>query len=94
MTSASSARVRPRKGPPLPVRTMRSTASGRTALHRLENGAVFAIDGQQPAAAPSGQLRHQRPGHDQRFLVGHGDGLAGFQGGPGAEPVPPRRRWP
>ena len=52
---------------------------------RLEDGAVLAIHGQQPAAARcAARSVTSGAGHDQRFLVGDGDGLAGFQGGPGA----------
>ena len=57
---------------------------GSAALHRLENGAVFAIDGQQPYAPPSRQGHDQRAGHHERLLVGHGHRFAGFQGRPGS----------
>ena len=46
----------PRKGPPLAVSTMRSTVAGRAALDRLEDGAVLAVDRQEPAR------RGARPG--------------------------------
>ena len=70
-----------------------STAAGQddafdffqaAALQGLEDGAVFAVDGQQLGMAACGQVHDQGTGHDQGFLVGHGDGFAGFQGGPGA----------
>ena len=53
-------------------------------LHGLEDGAVFAIDGQNPGLLLRGQPHDQRPGHHQAFLVGQGHGLAGLQGGPSA----------
>ena len=40
--------------------------------------------GRMRAAASRGQVHDQRPGHDERFLVGHGDRLAGLERRPGA----------
>ena len=40
--------------------------------------------GSSCAPRSRGQLHDQRAGDDERFLVGEGDGLAGFEGRPGA----------
>ena len=59
----------PRKGPPLPVRTMRSTASGGLPCMRLKDGAVFAIDGQQSSAAPGGEVGDEAPARTSVSLL-------------------------
>ena len=71
----------PRKGPPEAVRTRRATSAGGrpsrhwwTALCSLSTG-----KDRDPAAARG--LDHQAARHDQHFLVGQGDRLAGVDGG-------------
>ena len=52
VTPSSSARERPRNGPPDAVSTRPSTESGLAALEALEERRVLAVDGQQLATAP------------------------------------------
>nr|GEU28237.1 hypothetical protein [Tanacetum cinerariifolium] len=63
----------------------RRVAHGRHAAaklrHRLEDGVVFAIDGQQDGAGFGHGVHEQLAGHDQRFLVRQQDFLAGAGGG-------------
>ena len=89
VTSASSRGLRPRNGPPLAVSTTRSTSSGRPPCSAWKMALCSLSTGRTRPPRARGQVHDQRPGHDQRFLVGHGDGLAGFQGRPGARQ--PRR---
>ena len=49
-------------------------------LEALEDGAVLAVDRQDAHAAPRRASGHQRPGHDQGFLVGQRDRFAGIDG--------------
>src|SRR5579875_285736 len=43
---------------------------GGTTLHGLKNGAVLAINRQQPASATGGQVRDQGAGQNKCFFVG------------------------
>ncbi len=89
VTSASSARVRPRNGPPLAVRTMRASRStlpvGADGVgpQALVDGAVLGVDGDDlgPRRAPG--HRHHRPAGDEGLLVGQGQPVPGPQGGQG-----------
>ena len=45
---------------------------------------MFAVDRENRHLALGGELRGQGSGHDQRFFVGQGDGLAGLDRGPGS----------
>jgi hypothetical protein len=66
--------------------------SGVTAA-RLSSGAArngppeavrtIAVDGEQLRARLARHAHHERPGHDQRFLVGEQHALAGAGGGEG-----------
>ena len=51
VTRSSSARVRPRNGPPLAVRRIRRTASSGPGLQRLVDGGVLRVDRHDLAAA-------------------------------------------
>ena len=50
-------------------------------LQRLEYGAVLAVDGYQPPAAPAHGLDEERAGRDEAFLVGKRDVGAAARGG-------------
>jgi hypothetical protein len=56
----------------------------RASLHRLVDGAVLAIDGEDAGVLLFGKLHDERASHHQRLFVGDGDGLARVQGEPGA----------
>ncbi len=49
------------------------------ALHRLEQGAVFAIDRQKLARRIREHFADERPAHHQRFFVGQRHGLPRFE---------------
>src|SRR3990172_9903657 len=50
------------------------------AREGLEDGAVLAVHGKEPRPAPSRLFHYEGPGHDEGFLVGQGDVLAGPYG--------------
>ena len=80
-TSARSAAVRPRNGPPLAVSTIRDDlAAGVDAgSQALMDRAVLAVDGHQFGAGGRPQrLHHRRPG-DEALLVGQRQSLAQLQ---------------
>ena len=53
-----------------------------TAVQALMDGVVLAVDRQdRHAAGAARRIHHQAAGHDQHFLVGERDGLAGLDGG-------------
>ena len=59
----------------------RRDARRRVARQALEHRVVLAVDGQQRGAGLAHRLHQQRPGHDQRFLVGQQQSLAGARRG-------------
>ena len=65
-------------------------------LQRLEHRAVFAVHRQDRRAPLGRRAHHQRPGHDQRFLVRQSQRLAGLHRRPSARPTRhcPRSRRP
>ena len=82
VTDASSARLRPRNGPPLAVSTIRCTRSGRPPPQRLQalvDRAVLAVDRDQLGAGGLPHPRDHRPAGDQRLLVGQREAPPGGQ---------------
>ena len=75
VTSASSARVRPRNGPPLAVTTRRRTSSARPPRRHWAIGAVLGVD--RHDLARRGRGLDERAPDDERLLVGQGEGGAG-----------------
>ena len=54
-------------------------------LQALEHRAVLGIDGEQGDAARPRRRRHETASHDQRLLVGQGQGSPGQHGGHGGQ---------
>ena len=95
VTAASSAAVRPRKGPPDPVRSSSSSARGGPADttsapassprpraaggDALEQRAVLAVHGQDGRAAAAGRVEHERPAGHHALLVGQRERGAGLE---------------
>ena len=73
VTSSSSARVRPRNGPPEAVMTSRSTAPGALAGEQLVQRGVLGVDRDQLRAGGLGQRGHELAADDERLLVGQRD---------------------
>ena len=87
VTSASSARVRPRNGPPLAVTTSRRTSSARPPRRHWAMARVLAVDGHDLAGRR--ERLDERAADDERLLVGERQGGAGAQRGEGRA----RARW-
>ena len=81
VTSASSARVRPRNGPPLAVSTSRRTSSARPPTRHWASAECSESTG--TIWPGRGRGRDQRAADDQRLLVGQGQAVPGAQGGEG-----------
>ena len=69
VTCSSSARERPRNGPPEAVRTSDSTVSRIAPLEALEERRVLAVDRQQQAAAAAMGGDGELAGRDEALLV-------------------------
>ena len=82
VTSASSARVRPRNGPPLAVSTSRRTSARRPAAQALGQRRVLGVDA-RPAGPGAAARVTERAAGDQRLLVGEGHRAPGLQRGQG-----------
>ena len=78
VTCSRSARLRPRKGPPLAVTTRRRTSAVRAGAQALGDGAVLAVHGNDLAGR--GGALDQGAADDQGLLVGQGERRAGCQG--------------
>ena len=91
VTAASASGAASRKGPPEAVRRMRRTPdlveiAAKVPRQRLENGVVFAVDGQQHRPVAAHGIDEHRARHDQRFLVGEQHLLPGLRcGKPGPQ---------
>ena len=84
VTSVSSRRVLPRKGPPEEVRDDAPDLFVRPGLKGLEDCRMLAVHGKQARPPAPCQLHHLGSGDDQRFLVGQGDRLASLERRPGS----------
>ena len=73
LTSSSSARERPRNGPPEAVMTSLSTAPGGLAGDQLVQRGVLGVDRDQLGAGGLGQRHHEVAADDERLLVGERD---------------------
>ena len=73
VTSSSSARVRPRNGPPEAVTTSRSTVPARSPRDQLVQRGVLGVDRDQLRAGGLGQRGHELAADDERLLVGQRD---------------------
>ena len=78
VTFASAASDRPRNGPPDAVRISRRSSPAAAAVQALMDGVVLAVDGQHRHAFAARRIHHDAAGHDQHFLVGERDRLAGL----------------
>ena len=81
VTASSSSARSPRNGPPDAVRISRRISDAVAAVQALVDGVVLAVDRQHRDAAPARGLHDQRAGHDEDFLVGERDRLAGLDRG-------------
>lgn len=81
VTWASSCFVRPRKGPPEAVTTSLRTSARVAGGQGLEEGRVLGVD--RDDLAGLGEALDQRAAHDERLLVGQGEGAARLEGGQG-----------
>ena len=79
VTSASSARVQPRNGPPDAVSTSRRTSSARPPRRHCARAECSESTGTIWPGSRSGP--HQRAADDQRLLVGEREGATGVQRG-------------
>jgi len=57
--------------------------AGGLVLEALEDGGMFAVDGEDADPVAAGFVHDDAPGHDEDFLGGDGDVLAGADGGEG-----------
>ena len=70
VTSSSSARVRPRNGPPEAVRTSLSTVPGALGGEQLVQRRVLGVDGDDLRAGRLGERHDELAADDERLLVG------------------------
>ncbi len=73
VTPSSSARLRPRNGPPDAVSVSRSTVPGRSPSISWCSARCSESTGMSCAPVASRQRHHQLAAHDQRLLVGQRD---------------------
>ena len=73
VTSSSSARARPRNGPPEAVMTRRSTVPGPLAVDQLVQRGVLGVDGDELRAGGLAERHHELAADDERLLVGERD---------------------
>ncbi len=69
VTSSSSARERPLKGPPEAVSTSACDRLWGAPFEALEHGGVLAVDGQQQATAAAMRCHRELTGGDEALLV-------------------------